>query len=257
MVNEGVPIPILLESTQRKDSTIVWIAGQENSNYQLTVPFKDTLLSAKISTRKLQDFKINPTNNLTSNELEIFDTLFLEFDLPITKIDTQKIMVFKNDSTPIPFRIQIKNLRKLQLIPQEGQNRIFLLPGALSFLNDRTFQDSINLTFIRKTANKYANLELNLENKPSEFLILKLFKGDKLSAESLVSVTDSVVYFANMNPGEYKLQVIIDTNKNGAFDTGDYPQRRQPEQIIWFHQPITLRANWDTTQPVSFQKSGK
>jgi len=46
-----------------------------------------------------------------------------------------------------------------------------------------------------------------------------------------------------MEPGDYKVEVIQDTNKNDRWDTGSYNNRRYPE-IIYTQNLEKLRANW-------------
>lgn len=253
IMKDSLSVDFLSETTLRRDSTFLWIQAEENSVYVLQVPFRDTVLSARIPTRKITASPVKFTSNLTSGELEIQDTLTLTFDLPIKTLDTNQVQVFESDSIPVDFSLQIHNLRQLKILPKANQNRLFIPPGAIEFYNGATFQDTINLSFKRKTENKYANLELVLENKPQYQLILRLHKGKEIAAEQIVPLSDSVLVFPTMPPGEYTLQVIIDLNENGLFDIGEYPTRRQPEHVIWFRQPITLRANWDSSQPVEFK----
>lgn len=250
--NEGVET--LMETTDRKDSTILWIKAQESSAYQVSVPFRDTVLTTRIPVRKIPEYDVKHTANLSSGELEIQDSLTLTFDLPIASLDTTKILVFESDSIPASFDVRVLHLRRLQFLPAENHSRVFIAPEALTFYNGLTNKDTIDIKFIRKGENKYANLELILENKPPHPLILRLHKGKDVALEKLIPLEDSILLFPRMQPGEYTLQFIVDLNENGIFDLGDFPTRRQPEPVIWFRQPITLRANWDSSQPVEFKK---
>ena len=46
-------------------------------------------------------------------------------------------------------------------------------------------------------------------------------------------------------PGEYKIKVVEDRNKNGKWDTGNYSQNIQPERVFFFEKPISIRGYWD------------
>jgi uncharacterized protein (DUF2141 family) len=55
--------------------------------------------------------------------------------------------------------------------------------------------------------------------------------------------------FENINPGTYYMRVLIDLNKNGKWDGGNYKTRTQPEPIVYYTNPkggkdIFLKANW-------------
>jgi hypothetical protein len=49
-------------------------------------------------------------------------------------------------------------------------------------------------------------------------------------------------------PNDYYLRMYIDANDNGQWDTGNYKQKRDPEQVYYFPSKITLRANFDIEQ---------
>ena len=53
-----------------------------------------------------------------------------------------------------------------------------------------------------------------------------------------------------MLPGTYVIKYIIDTNRNGLWDNGDFNKRQQPEKVGYYPQPITVRAYWDLEQSV-------
>jgi hypothetical protein len=53
------------------------------------------------------------------------------------------------------------------------------------------------------------------------------------------------IKFQNIKPGEYSLRVIIDSNNNGNWDTGDPDKNIEPEKIIYYTEKIKIRANWE------------
>lgn len=55
--------------------------------------------------------------------------------------------------------------------------------------------------------------------------------------------------FENITPGTYYMRLIIDLNKNGKWDAGNYLNKTQPEPIVYYSNPkggkdIYLKANW-------------
>lgn len=247
-------LEFLYEKTERSDSSFLWVNLQENSTYTVSHPFLDTVITAKISTRKLSKSPIKFSTNLKANELEIFDTLTVTFDVPIKKVDIDQIRIFESDSIEQQFSYQVINWRQLKIVTPSNTNRVNLSPGSIKFFNDESLKDTIDMKFSRKTEKKYANLELTMVNKPASQLLLRLYSGGEIKSMKIIEKSDSLVVFPMLSPGEYLLQVIQDQNENGIFDTGNYAERRQPEPVIWFKTAITLRANWDTKQTVEFTK---
>lgn len=247
-------VDFLIEHTSRLDSSFVWIKAQENTAYTLTIPFNDTLLSTRVFSRKLPEYKVKYVENTNSGDLEINDNFSLIFDIPIQSIDSNRIFVYTQDSLPVSHSLVVRDLRSLVFLSDENHNRVLIAPGAVTFFNGLFYSDTIDVKFARKTEKKYANLELILEQRPQYPLVLRLHKGKEVVAEKNIAIQDSIVFLPLLQPGEYSLQVILDLNGNGRYDLGDFSGRRQPEPVIWFRQPITLRANWDTSQPIQFKE---
>lgn len=246
-----------VEETNRSDSSMLWIRAVESTNYEVLIPFQDTVLSAKLSLRKIPEKQSALSNNLKSDELGIFDTLRLTFDFPIQSINEQNLLVYQDSQLVNINQILLDNHRSVLVLGDFEADLTYhltVLPNSIGFYDDSFFADSIKISFKRKGENKYANLELVLENKPEGKLILNLISGNAIVAQQVLDADQQRVDFKLLPPGEYMVQVVLDENENGQWDTGSWLLKQQPEQIVWFRQPITLRANWDTSQPLGFQE---
>ena len=56
------------------------------------------------------------------------------------------------------------------------------------------------------------------------------------------------VEFNFIDPSLFSLRAIYDDNKNKEWDTGNYLEKRQAEEVIYFSKEIDVRANWDIEQ---------
>jgi hypothetical protein len=65
---------------------------------------------------------------------------------------------------------------------------------------------------------------------------------------SSIMNNDSPVLFDAIEPNIYSLRVIYDDNKNGIWDTGNYLEKTQAEQVQYYPKTIDVRANWDVEQ---------
>ena len=54
--------------------------------------------------------------------------------------------------------------------------------------------------------------------------------------------------FNLIEPALYTLRAIYDANKNKEWDSGNYLEKRQAEEVIYFSKEIDVRANWDVNQ---------
>ena len=61
-------------------------------------------------------------------------------------------------------------------------------------------------------------------------------------------IREGRVDFFFLKPGKYYIRLFHDRNGNGQWDTGDYAQRLQPEEVFYFPSAIDVRANWDIEQ---------
>ncbi|MDY6036366.1 MAG: hypothetical protein SPI67_02665, partial [Paludibacteraceae bacterium] len=100
------------------------------------------------------------------------------------------------------------------------------------------------------------------------YLIMKHLQGNEIvelldKDEKVIRTApaEAETVFRYLNPGDYFLRLFIDTNGNGKWDTGNYIDKRQPEEMFYFQYKITMRAFWDIeetwdyrTLPITQQK---
>lgn len=250
-------IDFMVEETFLADSVVLWIRATENTIYDVMIPFQDTAFNVKVSSKKKPTKLSKVANNLIKDELGIQDTLTLVFDYPILRFDASRFNISTDDRHSLSdVSISVDNHRKLRIVGGFSSDLLYqvsVLPNAVQFYDESFFSDSIQTYFKRLGTNKYANLELVLEDKPDKPLLVFLVSGGEIIAEKRVAQHQEVVRFELLPPGEYIVKVVVDENGNGQWDTGSWVLRQQPENVIWFRQAFTLRANWDTKQPLGFQ----
>ena len=88
-------------------------------------------------------------------------------------------------------------------------------------------------------------------NDTSDYIVQMLNKSDK-PVNQLVA-QDGRADFFYMKPGEYYMRLIIDRNRNGIWDTGDYNSKLQPEEVYYFPRPIPIRAKFEVEQDWNFR----
>ena len=54
--------------------------------------------------------------------------------------------------------------------------------------------------------------------------------------------------FFYLRPGDYYMRCYIDSNGDEEWTTGDVAEGRQPEEVFYFPQPMTVKAQWEIEQ---------
>ena len=68
-------------------------------------------------------------------------------------------------------------------------------------------------------------------------------KGHVLAEQTADSTTR--VGFTQLLPGKYKLQAVIDADRNGRWSPGNYHRRFLPETIVPYKDELEVKAGWD------------
>lgn len=81
-----------------------------------------------------------------------------------------------------------------------------------------------------------------------ESFVLQLINKNFQVVEEIINKKEH--RFTNLTAGTYLLRLLIDINKNGKWDAGDYAIKQEPEPIVFYKNPknvkdINLKANWE------------
>ncbi len=123
---------------------------------------------------------------------------------------------------------------------------IFVPPATVTDIFG-LINDTIKIDFKTQEEKYYGTLKLNFKIKIKKFILqLVNEKGEVFEEEDILSDYDKgIFYYKYLPPGTYNLRVIYDTNGDGLWTTGNYLKKQQPEKIIYYSKPITIRSNWD------------
>jgi hypothetical protein len=97
-------------------------------------------------------------------------------------------------------------------------------------------------------------LRVDLKNANRFPLIVELLDSKGKVLISKVSTKESIVDFNLIDPMLYTLRVVYDDNANEEWDTGNFLEKKQAEEIIYFSKEIDVRANWDVDQEFNLGK---
>lgn len=200
---------------------------------------------------------LNFIHNISSSKaFDLNKDVNLLFEKPISQIDDTRIRLTKKiDSLEIPAEFSIIKdstyLRKYFLSSAWSEDTAYqleILPGAFTDLYEST-NDTTIIEFKTQKFNFYGKLIANITGIDSTFqlicqVILPAKESESVLMEKIIT-SDQLLEFQYLHPKEYIFKVILDKNFNGKWDTGEYLEHIQPEEVLYYDKEIKVRSNWD------------
>ena len=218
-----------------------------------------------------------------ANEIDPEKRLQLQFETPISTIDTTKVHLY----TKVDSLWYRANYQLLPAARRNAEGR-FVRPDSLKYgMNyeisadwkpgqDYSFEtDSTAFTdiygavtpkykqgFKVKGDDEFGSLVITLTGLDGQPCIVQLLdRNDKVIKEVAAEHQQAEFYY--LKPETYYLRLFVDSNHNGIWDTGDYAKDRQPEAVYYYPGKIECKAKWDLTEswnptstPLYLQKPG-
>ena len=238
----------------RKDSLILWHDNTVKTD-TFYVYADSTILDTIPFVRKppksgeLIPLKFRSKNISRRNLLPPGLPLIYEYSIPISSVDTSKIML-KDSLQIFDYGIEIDSSNHKNLIIKYDYSfgdslTLRIDPGGLNFLNGNV-NDTLKQLIVPESTEKYGILHIQIDSLDSDLqYVFQLFDGELLIREQLIQATNSeLITFMNMPPKEYNAKIIEDSNLNGKWDPGNYSLKMQSErwQKFSFEE---LRENWE------------
>lgn len=188
-----------------------------------------------------------------SGNIDVTDSIILKFETPIATIDPGGVhLEVKRDTMWLPYP---STLPQLRLVDECNPMRYWL---PVATLPDSTYRltidsaavfsvyglvnDMLSKEMKVKGLEEYANVYFKVNVKNSAFVEL-LASGEKVVRT--VPVNNGQFELLNVTPGTYYLRLTLDNNGNGKWDTGNYKNHLQPEEVYYYPNKLRLRRNWD------------
>jgi len=242
---------------KEKDTMNFWYKGNLKDSIQFKISninYKDSILSVKLRKKTIDSLQV--ASNIRGT-LHLRDTLKLTSNNPIQQLDTTRITFIDKDSTNIPHHFSIsKDKRAITLDFSKtytNKYKLEILPNAIiDFFGVTT--DTLSYVFSTKKPADYGNLYLNLQNVKSYPILVELTneRGDVI--DSIYTEKEQEYQFQNLIPAKYIVRIIYDTNKNKKWDTGNFLEKIQPEEVYYVRKIIDVRANWEIEETFLLSK---
>lgn len=249
---------------RRRDSLTVWAKDIGLDSLQIKVADGDSILDTlmivfsaekKEKPKRRKDEKPEPDRlkfsaNTNGRAMDLGRQLRLIFNNPLTdySFDSVFFVAGEDTTTGAPFRPMdsINRVFRLDYSLQEETGYEFIFPDSTLWNIYGLTNDSVKLAFRTKKPGDYGNIILNmdLESQQYPYIVQLLDKNENVLREKYVE-SPQTIRFEYLDPAVYLLKAIQDKWKNKRWDTGDYPEKRQPENVYYFPAEVQVRANWD------------
>ena len=248
--NKEIDLPIIVTKFPKKDSLQVWFKPQKTDSLSVLITKEKYYKSFtfKIKEQKKDSLNIKTFENNSNN---FRDAFILESATPLTKIDDSKIKLINKDSVAVTFTTKYDDFNQQIVFDFKkdfSENYTFIIqPNAITdYLGNSNKKTSFKLS--TKGLEEYGNLKVNLQNVKRFPVIVQLLNKAGAVVASAYSESNTKVEFNFIDPSLFSLRAIYDDNKNKEWDTGNYLEKRQAEEVIYFSMEIDVRANWDIEQ---------
>ena len=233
----------------------------ENSYDTLTVmPFKKSKSAGRARQRGTE--QAQGLTVTTLNEGDLYKPLTLRFSYPIKPVDSFEAMLIArkksgNDTVVKTFSVPDEFVMSLPL-PFKLEEKVpytLLIRDSVFFGYDGLVNDTLKVQFTTKSEKDYGNLTINyVPDQPGlSYIVMLLGAKDAVKQKDVITGPQTISY-NNLQPGNYRIKVIEDRNRNGRWDTGNYFTKEQPETIFFFAKPIDIRGFWDLEETFDFKE---
>lgn len=194
-------------------------------------------------------FEIKPGSTLDPDQ-----SMKLSFPRPLATVDTSKIHLYQKVDT-----LWTMTSCRLDTLPQartyaltadwEPDTQYSLELDSMAFVDIYGLPSAVTKQgFKVKSLDDYSSLVVTITGLPdsTQLIVQMMNQSDKPIKETVAH--NGVAEFYYVSPGTFYLRLIVDANKNGRWDTGDYSLGRQPEAVYYYPEEIECRAKWDVSR---------
>ncbi len=188
-------------------------------------------------------------------------SVYIDFPRPLARFDTTAIHLYVEQDSMwyrSPFTVKqaaqkgLGSQRRYELYTDwiEGANYSLEI-DSLAFediygLVSDKYKSGIQVPKLETYGTLFMNLTGLPEATDSADIYVSLLSGQNVVKQ--VKCQGRTAEFYYIKPGKYYLSAFIDRNHNGTWDTGDYYQNRQPEEVYYYPEEVECKAKWDITK---------
>ncbi|MCL1937420.1 MAG: Ig-like domain-containing protein [Candidatus Azobacteroides sp.] len=189
----------------------------------------------------------------SGGSFHVDDTLRFTFSEPVVPFDAQLINIQQKVDTlweerHYPLEQDSLNPRVFYMShrwPYNQDYRIRIDSGTIFSIYNK-WNDSLVVNIHTMAEEEYGHLYVTLNGAKTQGVGQLLDGSEKVVMQS--TLNNMLLKFENVRPGKYYLRYFEDVNGNGKWDTGNYAENRQPEEVFYYPGFFELKKNMDMEQ---------
>ena len=249
--NIETPLRFAKLQNKKSDTLQVFIPNDAKDSLNVIVKSDNYVKEYLVKLKKLKEADSLQVSLFSNKKFNFNEKLTLTTTTPIKKINSEKIFLRKKDSNLVPFTTEINDFEQLISFDfKQEENEIYtieLLPGAIED-DYNTKTDSLKFEFNKGAISDFGNLKLRIKNVKKFPFVLQILNNSGDIIGEKICTKETEMYFEAIQPSTYQVRLFYDDNKNKIWDSGNFKNKLQPEEMIYFPALIDVRANWDVDQ---------
>ncbi len=196
---------------------------------------------------------INLTTNINTSAHDLYQRIMIEAPEPLSSFDTAKVKLYSlEDTLKTRLNVEVKkdpnSVRKYYIEHLWDSNASYELKidSASAYNIYGHPNKKLDVKFKTQKEDYYGKIVLTLKglSDPAIVQLLANNKDEKI-LQKIQVLGDGKIEFPYLKPEKYKLKIIIDSNKNGKWDTGYLAKGIQPEEVVYYPKIIKVRSNFE------------
>ena len=185
--------------------------------------------------------------------MDLFDTVSVTFNEPILELPKE---VFYLDQkvdtvwTPVDFELFPDSTNSLNYFIRRpwkyAEEYRLSVDSATIFSLYGKWNEPYSAEFKIKKEDEYGHLYINVEGIDTTAYV-ELLNGSDAPVRK-AKVKNGGVLFMDLKPDKYYARLVVDLNDNGKWDTGNYADKRQPEEVYYSPVQYNVLQNWQVEE---------
>lgn len=186
-----------------------------------------------------------------ASSLDVYKSIFIVFNEPIDTFHADFIHLYETVDT-------IENEKKANFVQDTVLSRRFflhyrwneensyrLVVDSMAFVSIYgKYTDDVNSEFSINGKDQFGDIIINFNDSIGQGFVELLSGQDEVLKRISFSGKKNNVHFKYLSAGTYYIRLFIDSNDNGKWDTGNYLEKKQPEQVFYYHKSLVVKQNW-------------